>query len=239
MASVRGNEHRQTGQYRQDDAGVVAHSASGTVLFAVMDGVSSAPLAHVGARRAGQAALASLATMLDLGGPVDWGEVLGAAAEALLNDSNHGGRSGETVADVERHLGTTIVTGIVRSTPSGLLATLVRVGDSGAWLMRESRFTSLFPSKDAGETIDPTVVALPRLPDRINPVDVPLAPGSVLLVGTDGIGDPLGDGTGLVGELLGLALREPPPLLGLAHAVDFSRDTFDDDRTLVAIWPRP
>jgi hypothetical protein len=33
-------------------------------------------------------------------------------------------------------------------------------------------------------------------------------------------------------------LAEPPPILGLAHAVDFSRETFDDDRTLVAVWPR-
>jgi hypothetical protein len=27
-------------------------------------------------------------------------------------------------------------------------------------------------------------------------------------------------------------------LIEFAHAVDFSRETFDDDRTLVAVWPR-
>jgi hypothetical protein len=30
----------------------------------------------------------------------------------------------------------------------------------------------------------------------------------------------------------------PPSLIEFAHAVDFSRETFDDDRTLVAVWPR-
>jgi hypothetical protein len=29
-----------------------------------------------------------------------------------------------------------------------------------------------------------------------------------------------------------------PSLIEFAHMVDFSRETFDDDRTLVAVWPR-
>jgi hypothetical protein len=29
-----------------------------------------------------------------------------------------------------------------------------------------------------------------------------------------------------------------PSLIEFAHAVDFSRETFDDDRTVVAVWPR-
>jgi hypothetical protein len=81
------------------------------------------------------------------------------------------------------------------------------------------------------------VSALPALPARIEPVTVPLTPGTVLLVGTDGFGDPLGDGSGLVGDLFREVLASPPPPLGLAHALDFSRETFDDDRTLLAVWP--
>jgi hypothetical protein len=30
----------------------------------------------------------------------------------------------------------------------------------------------------------------------------------------------------------------PLPGRALAHLLDFSRETFDDDRTLVALWPR-
>jgi hypothetical protein len=61
----------------------------------------------------------------------------------------------------------------------------------------------------------------------------------VLLVGTDGFGDPLGDGDGKVGQLFAEHLKMPPPPRALAHLLDFSRETFDDDRTLLAIWPLP
>ncbi|AVT28296.1 hypothetical protein C6361_00915 [Plantactinospora sp. BC1] len=239
MASVRGNAHRYAGKYRQDDAGVVLHRPTGAVLFAVMDGVSSATAAEVGARLAGQAALQALADELDRGTRVDWRRVLTDAADALLRHGRYGLRSGERAEDVERRLGTTIVTGVVRPTRSGATAELVRAGDSAAWTFDGSGFTGLFPSKySGGGMVDSAVTALPRLPERIAPVEVSLT-GSVLLIGTDGFGDPLGDGTGLVGDLFGTLLDRPPPMLGLAHALDFSRDTFDDDRTLVAVWPRP
>lgn len=35
-----------------------------------------------------------------------------------------------------------------------------------------------------------------------------------------------------------LTRPSPPSLIEFAHAVDFSRETFDDDRTLVAVWPK-
>jgi hypothetical protein len=66
----------------------------------------------------------------------------------------------------------------------------------------------------------------------------PLAHGEVLLIGTDGFGDPLGDGTGPVGAHFAVRLARPRPPIAFAHDLDFSRETFDDDRTLLAIWPR-
>jgi hypothetical protein len=64
--------------------------------------------------------------------------------------------------------------------------------------------------------------------------------GEVLLLGTDGIGDPLGSGQGGVGNLFRelFSGTEPPSLVEFANAVDFSRETFDDDRTLIAVMPR-
>lgn len=50
-------------------------------------------------------------------------------------------------------------------------------------------------------------------------------------------GDPLGDGDGRVGALFARHLAVPPTPLRLAHVLDFSHETFDDDRTLVAVWP--
>lgn len=237
LATVRGNAHRQAGTYRQDQGAVMLHRRTGTVIFAVMDGVSSAPLSHIGARLAGRAAISAVSRTLDTGRPIDWAAVLGTTANALLYDHPGGLQDGETPAEVERRLGTTIVTGVVRRAASGLIATVVRAGDSSAWTLCDSRYVPLFEPK-GGETVSSAVAALPRLPSRITPVEVPLPPGSVLLAGTDGIGDPLGDGTGLVGDLFAGVLASPPPILGFAHAVDFSRDTFDDDRTLLAVWPR-
>ena len=49
LASVRGYSHRYRGVPRQDDAEVVFHPESGTVLFAVADGVAGASEPHVGA----------------------------------------------------------------------------------------------------------------------------------------------------------------------------------------------
>jgi hypothetical protein len=51
---------------------------------------------------------------------------------------------------------------------------------------------------------------------------------------------PLGTGHGGVGNLFGEVLTGPwvPSLIEFAHAVGFSRETFDDDRTVVAVWPR-
>ena len=84
------------------------------------------------------------------------------------------------------------------------------------------------------------VVGLPRLPAETIPMIVDIADDDVLLIATDGIGDPLGSGQGGVGNLFRDVLTRPsaPSLIEFAHAVDFSRETFDDDRTLVAVWPR-
>ena len=84
------------------------------------------------------------------------------------------------------------------------------------------------------------VVGLPRVPTEVIPAVVDVGDGDVLLIGTDGIGDPLGTGHGGVGNLLREVLTGPsvPSLIEFAHAVDFSREAFDDDRTLVAVWPR-
>jgi hypothetical protein len=66
-----------------------------------------------------------------------------------------------------------------------------------------------------------------------------LGPQDVLVLMTDGVGDALGDGTGPVGDFLAERWRVPPTNLEFAAHVDFQRNTFDDDRTVVALWPLP
>jgi hypothetical protein len=57
-----------------------------------------------------------------------------------------------------------------------------------------------------------------------------------LFVMTDGVGDPLGDAAGEVGQFLGEVWRAAPDVLTFAAQVGFARQTYDDDRTVVGVW---
>jgi hypothetical protein len=60
----------------------------------------------------------------------------------------------------------------------------------------------------------------------------------VLLLCTDGLALPLAGGTGEVAQTLARELARPPDIVDFARLVDFSRSTYDDDRSLVAVWPQ-
>jgi hypothetical protein len=242
MASVRGYAHRYSGAPRQDAAAVACDVASGVVVMAVADGVSSSPQSHIGAAVACQAAIDMILHQLTVGrGGMDWAAVMRAAAAALtarvrglLRDPrpNH--------EAVEKLLATTLVAGYITPAPQGPVASIVQVGDSSGWVLQEGRYRSVLEQKHRphAEIISSAVTPLPHIPRRITPVSVVLSPGTVLLIGTDGFGDPLGDGDGKVGQLFTAHLQTPPSPVEFAHFLDFSRETFDDDRALVVVWPR-
>jgi hypothetical protein len=62
-------------------------------------------------------------------------------------------------------------------------------------------------------------------------------PGEVLVLMSDGVGDPLVDGAGEVGRVLSGAWRRPPRDVDFAAQVGFAKRTYDDDRTVVAVGP--
>ena len=244
-ASVRGYLHRYNGKPRQDAVETAYVPEFGTVVFAVADGVSSAPRAELGATVACRAFVANLVHQLGLGQALDWQHAVDSTIDALLVEGSR--LSGVSVGDpsqIERLLATTLVAGTVwPTTDGGMLLTLIQIGDSGAWILDREGYRPVLASKHdrQGAVVSNAVSPLPRRP-RAPVTGTPsrFVPGQVLLVGTDGFGDPLGDGDGLVGELFGRhLLAGPPPAVGLAHLLDFSRELFDDDRTLLALWPRP
>ncbi|MFC4118238.1 protein phosphatase 2C domain-containing protein [Nonomuraea zeae] len=241
-ASVRGERHRYYRQPRQDATCAVLHEGTGTVVFAVADGLSSATAATVGAAESCRSAVWAIHAQLDEGGPghdfpavVSYVvETLRRQAAALLQ------REDPDLAQVEELVATTLVAGTARSGPDGVELALFRVGDSGAWVLDLTRpwFHPLFAPKTEGDVVASAVFALPRVPRKLEQWFGKLVPGQALLVGTDGFGDPLGDGGGQVGALFAEHLAVPPSPMWLAHLLDFSRETFDDDRTLLALWPR-
>lgn len=238
-ASVRGERHRYYRQPRQDATCSVVHEGTGTVVFAVADGLSSATAATIGAAEACRAAVWAIHTQLDEGRPGhDFPAAVRSAVETLHRQAAAILRQEPSLAQVEDLVATTLVAGTARPTPAGMEIALFRVGDSSAWVLDGPRFHPLFSAKTEGDVVATSVTALPRVPQQLEQWYGTLAPGQVLLVGTDGFGDPLGDGDGQIGALFAEHLAAPPSPLWLAHLLDFSRETFDDDRTLLALWPR-
>jgi hypothetical protein len=249
-ASVRGYQHRHDGTPRQDDFALAWHAGAGAVIVAVADGVSGAELGHLGATLACRTAVEQVSRLLDADPrpQPDWREVLRCAAWALVEHAGQQAGAGDAPAEwAERWLATTLVLALVLPGPDGTaLVSAARVGDSAAWVLREgSGWAGVFdvsPGDAAAAgaaVVSAAVTALPRLPAEVAGVTVELPAGAVLLVGTDGVGTALGSGAGPVGDALAASLAGRPSPLEFAHLLDFSRETFDDDRTLVAVWPVP
>lgn len=243
-ASLRGHSHCHNGAPRQDDF-VIHHLPGGRVIVAVADGVSAAHQSHIGAgyvtRYAAEWLRANLDTISD---GTDWLALYKHVAWALAEQAQ--ALFGLAEADpvrAEMELATTLICAVIDPIETGgLRAHLTGVGDSGAWLLSAGEFVTLLGGKVVSDTgiASAAVTALPQVPNALTSVVVDFADTDVLLIGSDGIGDPLGDGQGGVGNLLRelVGRASPPTLIEFAHAVDFSREMFDDDRTLVAVWPK-
>jgi hypothetical protein len=112
----------------------------------------------------------------------------------------------------------------------------VAAGDSSGLVLSGETWSPVTPVKNAGEEIaSSSVRPLPRR-GPLSPVVGVLEPGDVLVVITDGVGDPLGSGTGIVGRFLAQAWRVAPDLVEFASQVSFVRRTFVDDRTAFVVW---
>lgn len=241
LASVRGYSHRYRGIPRQDAAQVVFHPESGTVLFAVADGVSGASESHVGATVACSRAIETMQSQLNSDHAIDLAYVVQVTAQRLtVQAADLLDQDQPTLATVEDLLATTLVAGFIQPGPEGAAGAIVQIGDSGAWVLHGNRYHPALGQKNDpnAQVISSAVSPLPRIPEHLAPIKFSLSLDAVLLIGTDGFGDPLGDGKGKIGQLFAEHLRTPLPARGLAHLLDFSRDTFDDDRALIAIWPK-
>jgi Protein phosphatase 2C len=243
-AAVRGDWHRYYHQPRQDQARAAVHRPTGAVVFAVADGVSSAESADVGALEACCAAIQEMLDQLDrVAWPGDPAKIVAAAAGALRQRAAQRlGTAEPSDEHVEKLFATTLVAGTILAGPSGTNAALVRIGDSCAWVLDggTGEYRALFRPKSEHVVMSNSVASLPRIPPQPERVMLPLEPRLILLVGTDGFGDPLGDGTGPVGALFAEQLIPAAPApLSFARLLDFSRETYDDDRALLAIWSHP
>lgn len=250
-ASVRGSSHRYYGTVRQDEYRFRRTEDQNFLVCAVSDGVSSGRLSHRAAVFITQKGCELLAERLRDGGPeqIDWTELIHELAagvvgigSALIARERGGSREEVTPEEVVQQMAATAVFAVVDLRPwnEGVPVHLCSIGDSSAWVLRRGRtWEPQKAVKNEGAAIASSkTAALPILPpERVLPDQIWLDRGDVLVLMTDGIGDPLGDGTGPVGRFLEAEWKQPPAALAFAAQVDFSRRSHDDDRTAVAVWP--
>ena len=251
-ASVRGYQHRYDGSPRQDDFALLSSDDGRTVFLAVADGLSSARNSHVGSSYATRYAVrwlnqsaASKAKETE-GGRIDWSQMLSDCVRStswfLLQETARLFGVDKDVRQAARLTATTLVCAAVVTEDEPVSVYSVSVGDSGAWILADGEFTPLSGGKspDAGGIADSSVQHfLPGgIPETFDVAHQDLVAGSVLLLGSDGFGDPLGRGRGAVGDLFRETFQgRVPSRHEFAHVLDFQRETFDDDRTLVGVWP--
>lgn len=243
-ASVRGYWHRHAGTPRQDDFALLWKPDLQRLVVAVADGVSGASQSHMGAtiavRYATQWLANSGATSLDA---IDWKALIESTAWALIEQAGLLlDRSSVPAEDAEHLFATTLVCAVIDAgSPSEFASSVVAVGDSAAWILNNDGYRRVDGGKSEGEggLSSSAVTGLPRIPKDIEVAEVTIRTGDILLLGTDGFGDPLGSGKGEVCCLFAPILRSHvPSITEFGHMLDFTRETFDDDRTLVAVWPR-
>lgn len=232
-ASVRGVGHRTGGIERQDSYRLRRSADGAWVIVAVADGVSSAPCSAAGAAAAVRLGSALLAEELEHN-PADepdgvllMGRVAAAMCEAAPDRVDAHG-----VAALACTL--TLAAIPVEASPTRQMW-LARVGDSAAAVLDDGGWH--LPFGEGGNSADGGVYALPTHSAHTQTTRVAVGDGAALVVFTDGIGEPLGDGTGEVGAWLARRWAAPPSGLGFAVDVAFDRATFTDDRTVVGVWP--
>lgn len=243
--TLRGYDHRYYGVPRQDDFAIEVLD-NGWIVAAVADGVSSAALSHIAASLVVRYVVEFVSVyQVDRLEDVNslWQDIFSGAAWTLVERARSA-LSDENACseDAEKLMATTLACAVIApSDTSGASACIAAVGDTGIWTVDSASFEKILGGKaSSAEGISSSAVSgLPRVPDEVPSAIIRITEDQALLLGSDGFGDPLGTGDGELGALFRNCLfPDIPSMLNFAHTLDFSRATFDDDRTLVAIWPR-
>ncbi|HZO64494.1 MAG TPA: protein phosphatase 2C domain-containing protein [Kribbellaceae bacterium] len=250
-ASVRGLSHRQQGTPRQDSYGFAVTADRRWLVLTVADGVSAGRLSHRAAQLVTRYGPGLVAAEIDREGApwnVPWYEIFQQLAGRIISVGQKllaaEGIPDATPQGVSDAMATTVTVVVMELAPvEGTRRVAVAwQGDSPVWLVYRDEWRCLTEVKNLSkELASSSVMALPRLPSdpdmlRHTATMVPL--DATLLVMTDGVGDPLGTADGDVAAALAEAWHTPPTVFRFAEQVAFGRKSFDDDRTVVAVWPR-
>ena len=245
--STRGLSHRFASTPRQD---AFALAADGDwLVFALADGVSEGDYSQVAAETASRAACklvldgaAEIATL-------DWTLLAGRVSKRLIEearirrlvDMTDDADINVQLKMVRSVMSTTLVVGAIAVNPSSdgthESYVVILAGDSGAYRIEGEQLMPVLGGKvDDGSGVSGGSVH--PLPGASSPevVHRQLVTGELLLLTSDGLGDPIGDGSNDVGHELARRWRTPPTIANFFADVNMRRRTYDDDRTAVGVW---
>ncbi|WP_258308444.1 protein phosphatase 2C domain-containing protein [Streptomyces sp. NWU339] len=237
-ASVRGDSHNWEGSCRQDAMVVtrVGPPEAEFLLLAIADGVGSAKYSHTGSHLVvRQAALhldqeaesihAALTTQ-------DEGELRGLANKAIAR--------AVTELSAGQDYATTLHVLLVPTDARIRERVVFSVGDGGLFVLREGRWEQGNPVDD-GSLLDTRTEALPHAYRSVKAKLLRTEPGEVLLLGTDGITNPLTQKDPEFAQRLANAWGGPevPSLSDFLWQAQTRAKSYDDDRTVICVWEKP
>ncbi|MEO3887005.1 protein phosphatase 2C domain-containing protein [Nonomuraea sp. B5E05] len=221
--SIRGRRHRYRGEPLQD-AYAVRLSADGRwVIAAVADGLGSTLHAEHAAAVAVRAAT-NLALTSDPGWHAAFATIAG---EVMRATSRFAGRASDPPA-------TTLTIAVVPADGGRGIAACAAIGDSPALWLHDGTWTELFPPD--GRRPDNVTSALPDDLGELRERQIDWQPGDVLVLCSDGFGTAMGGGGSVLARQLVTSWSSPPALRSFYRDVGFHLSTYDDDRTVLALW---
>lgn len=249
-ASVRGISHRAYTRTRQDEY-ALATTDSGHLILVVSDGLGSLEESHRAAAAVCRHGCKAIREALVNGGSmesIDWVEVLNQIAAVIVRadvalQSASGGRTSSDGEALQSSMAATALFAVVETetepdTP--LAAVIASYGDCSAWILEGHSWTAVTRLKATEATFSTSAVyGLPTIAEEaleVHQLELPV--GGLMVLMSDGVGDPMANGDGQVGAALADAWAQPPNPLDFARQVGFARKSFDDDRTVVGVWHR-
>ncbi|NUT22250.1 MAG: SpoIIE family protein phosphatase [Hamadaea sp.] len=234
-ASVVGPGHRHAEErLPRQDAYRLGRTHDGEYLIAaVADGVGTAARADLGATVAVTTAVTYLKERLDHGTApalLDGEELFTYVAGAIADQARQRGIATTDVA-------TTLLVAVVGTRPGVRDAWVAAVGDSPAFRRRHDGWLQI--AGDTKESGDNRVDGfLPHRPGSVRVALARLAPGDVLALVSDGVGDPIAKFPS-VATWFARRWRTPSSAMSLVLDVCFELRAAQDDRTAVVLWIDP
>ncbi|GAA3636650.1 protein phosphatase 2C domain-containing protein [Streptomyces chitinivorans] len=246
-ASVRGDSHNWEGTCRQDAMTVtrIGPPEAEMLLLAVADGVGSAKYSHIGSYRATRQAAVHLDreaegihAALCARDAVKLSALANkaiAGAVAELRDGWERTARYENRPYADGDYATTLHVLLVPTDPRVRDRVVFGVGDGGLFVLRDTYWHHGTP---AGEgVIDTRTEALPHAYSTVESTLLRTVPGEVLLLGTDGITNPLTQKDPEFAQRLAHAWGGAAPSLSdFLWQAQTRAKSYDDDRTVVCVW---